>query len=104
MRSRFTSILCVCLWLCLSLTAPHRVSADPSSEMDRRLDAWLDRNLADLLETYRQIHANPELSLEEEKTAARVANGLRAAGYEVITQIGGHGVAGVMKKWLSWRR
>jgi hippurate hydrolase len=81
----------------LLLLVSSSAAAGPNAETERRLDAWLDHNLADLVRTYEQFHANPELSLQEEKTAARVAEVLRAAGYEVITGIGGHGVAGIMK-------
>ncbi len=46
---------------------------------------------------YRHLHANPELSLMEEKTAARIASELRSAGYEVTEKFGGHGVVAVLK-------
>ena len=60
------------------------------------VDAWLDQNLALVLDTYRHLHANPELSLGEEKTAALVAESLRKAGYAVRQHVGGHGVIGVL--------
>ena len=46
---------------------------------------------------YQHLHANPELSLMEEKTAARLAAELRAAGCEVTEKFGGHGVVAVLK-------
>ncbi len=46
---------------------------------------------------YKHLHANPELSLMEEKTAARIAAELRTAGFEVTEKFGGHGVVGVFK-------
>jgi hippurate hydrolase len=46
---------------------------------------------------YIDLHRNPELSLQEEKTAARMAKQLRDAGYTVTEKIGGHGVVGVLK-------
>ncbi len=42
-----------------------------------------------VLEARRHIHANPELSFKEEKTAAYVADRLRDMGYEPETGIGG---------------
>ena len=81
----------------LLLMVSRSAAADLSAEPDRRLETWLEGNLTDLVATYEQLHTNPELSLEEVKTAARVAEAFGAAGYEVITGIGGHGVAGVMK-------
>ena len=46
---------------------------------------------------YKHLHANPELSLQEEKTAARLAKELREAGYSVTEKVGGHGIVGVLK-------
>lgn len=46
---------------------------------------------------YKQLHTYPELSLMEEKTAARLATELRAVGYDVTAQVGGHGIVGVLK-------
>lgn len=42
------------------------------------------------------LHANPELSFEEEKTAAFVADKLESWGYEVTRNVGGHGVVGCL--------
>lgn len=53
--------------------------------------------LPSLLSIYQELHANPELSLHEEATAARVAVELREAGFEVTEKVGGHGVVGVLK-------
>ncbi|MCW5554029.1 MAG: amidohydrolase [Verrucomicrobiae bacterium] len=50
-----------------------------------------------LFELYKHFHANPELSFQEEKTAARLAEELRRSGYEVTTGVGGHGVVTVLK-------
>lgn len=51
-----------------------------------------------VLSARRHIHANPELSYQEENTAAFVADHLRAMGYEPETGIGGvHAVKAVLK-------
>ena len=48
---------------------------------------------------YKHLHTHPELSFQEEQTAAKAASHLKAlnAGYEVHTSIGGHGLAGVLR-------
>ncbi len=46
---------------------------------------------------YVDLHRNPELSLQEEKTAAKLAARLRELGYEVTERVGGHGVVGVLR-------
>jgi hippurate hydrolase len=60
--------------------------------------AWLSgHHLDSLVELYRHLHANPELSQQETQTAARMAQELREAGAEVTTGVGGHGVVGVLE-------
>lgn len=53
--------------------------------------------IAPLVELRRDIHAHPELGFHEQRTAARVAEVLRAAGLEVHEGIGGTGVVGVLR-------
>ncbi|MFE9749494.1 M20 family metallopeptidase [Saccharothrix saharensis] len=58
-----------------------------------RLAAALD---ADLVALRRDLHRWPEPAGEERRTAARVAEELRAAGLSVTTGVGGHGVVAVL--------
>ena len=46
---------------------------------------------------YRDLHANPELSFEEEQTAQKMASELRTAGFAVTENVGGHGVVGILE-------
>ncbi|KAJ5383581.1 Amidohydrolase [Penicillium concentricum] len=48
-------------------------------------------------DVYRHLHTNPELSGQEEQTAKIASDHLKAAGFEVHTKIGGHGVAGILR-------
>ncbi|HET8899913.1 MAG TPA: M20 family metallopeptidase [Rhodanobacteraceae bacterium] len=61
----------------------------------------LPGNLQDLLPQlealYTDIHAHPELSMQEARTAGLAAEHLRAAGYEVTTGIGKTGVVGLLR-------
>jgi amidohydrolase len=52
--------------------------------------------VAGLEQIYRDLHGRPELSRQEHRTAALAAGQLAAAGFEVMTDIGGTGVAGVL--------
>jgi len=69
------------------------------------LDGLIERELASLVETYRLLHAEPELSGQEEKTSALVAGELSALGYTVTEGVGryqrhdwpGYGVVAVQK-------
>ena len=69
------------------------------------LDAVIDREIAQLVGTYKMLHAAPELSHYEDKTSAFLAGRLRSFGYAVTEHIGkydrpqftGYGVVAVMK-------
>jgi amidohydrolase len=56
----------------------------------------LDRLIPDLEALYKDIHAHPELSMQEMRTAGLAADRLRAAGYEVTTGVGKTGVVGLL--------
>jgi hippurate hydrolase len=53
--------------------------------------------LPNLEKLYTDIHAHPELSMQETRTAGVAAERLRAAGYEVTTGVGKTGVVGVLR-------
>ena len=69
------------------------VAAKPASDAQ----SWVAENAGGLVELYQELHQAPELSFEEEKTAARLAEELRAVGAKVTTDVGGHGVVGVLE-------
>jgi len=70
-------------------------SPDPASRIATVLDGltgvrgWQE-------DFYRDLHQHPELSHREQRTAQRVAERLRGAGYDVHEGIGGTGVVGVL--------
>ena len=59
--------------------------------------AEVRRDLPSLMALYRDLHANPELSMQETRTAAKLAAEARKLGYEVTTGVGRTGVVAVMK-------
>jgi amidohydrolase len=93
MRNR----ICLVVFLCALLS--------PSALAQQSLDALIDRDIASLVTTYKALHAAPELSHYEEKTATFLAAQLRAMGYTVTERVGkyeapqwtGYGVVAVMK-------
>ncbi|MEU1330675.1 amidohydrolase [Streptomyces sp. NPDC005865] len=56
----------------------------------------LDAIRDDLADLYRDLHAHPELSFEEHRTAAEVARRAASYGYEVTTGVGRTGVVAVL--------
>lgn len=75
--------------------APLQLAAQSplSAELDRRISSVMPKVVA----WRRDIHEHPELSGEEVRTARVVAEHLRALGMEVRTNVGGHGVVGVLR-------
>jgi len=72
----------------------------PGQEADVRLETMklaLEAARQDLIDVRRDIHRHPELSGQEERTAALVADRLRALGMEVETGVGGYGVVAVLR-------
>lgn len=61
------------------------------------LNALVKGELPSLVALYQELHTRPELSLQEVETAARLANELRGAGFEVTAGVGGNGVVGVLR-------
>ena len=52
------------------------------------LTQTINTNLPVLVDTYKDLHAHPELSHHEERTSALLATALRAAGYTVTEHVG----------------
>lgn len=59
--------------------------------------AGLDHLLPDLEALYKDLHAHPELSMLETRTAGLAAERLSNAGYEVTTGVGKTGVVGQLR-------
>jgi hippurate hydrolase len=57
----------------------------------------IDPLLPELEPTYKDIHAHPELSMQEVRTAKLAADHLRASGHEVTAGIGKTGVVGLLR-------
>ena len=53
--------------------------------------------LPDLEAVYKDIHAHPELSMQETRTAGIAADHLKAAGFEVTSGVGKTGVVGILR-------
>src|SRR3954447_22444471 len=67
------------------------------STVEERALNGLDGIMSDLENLYRDIHAHPELSLQERRTAGLAAGRLRSAGYDVTEGVGGTGVVGLLR-------
>lgn len=76
--------------LALGAVAPAVHAADP-------VDDRIAVELPALMTLYRDLHANPELSLQEKTTSAKLAAMVRSLGFTVTENVGGYGVVAVLK-------
>src|SRR3954447_17362628 len=67
------------------------------STVEERALNGLHGIMSDLEDLYRDIHAHPELSFQERRTAGVAAERLRSAGYDVTDGVGGTGVVGLLR-------
>ncbi|MBS1848006.1 MAG: amidohydrolase [Actinobacteria bacterium] len=58
-------------------------------------------SLDDLRALYEDLHANPELSFQERRTAGIVAERLEAMGYDVTRGVGSTGVVGILDNGIG---
>jgi amidohydrolase len=68
-----------------------------ATSLDAEIASRAQAVMPEVIAWRRRIHANPELSNQEEQTAALVAGELRKLGLEVQTGVAHHGVIGVLR-------
>jgi len=59
--------------------------------------ARVDAIYPDIEKLYMDLHRNPELAFHEQRTAAELAQRVKALGFEVTTGVGGTGVVAILK-------
>jgi len=77
------------LLLASAMTAPAPAPA-------QELSGAISRDMPELMALYRDLHANPELSMQETRSAGLMAAEARRAGFTVTTGVGGTGVVAVL--------
>ena len=83
----------------VSMAALALAVTSPAQADDLRAD--LQADMPKLVELYRDLHANPELSFEEHETAAKLAQRMKALGFEVTEGVGRTGVVSVMRNGVG---
>jgi amidohydrolase len=68
-----------------------------SDERSESIFGGVEAMLDDLEELYKEVHRRPELSMQEEQTAAWAAERLQTAGFDVTTGVGRTGVVGLLR-------
>ena len=95
--SRAPLVLGLPLLQSLLLIAALAGHAQDNAALRTQVQSKVDQEYPSLFELYKDFHSHPELSFQEEKTSARVAEQLGKAGYEVTPGVGKHGVVAVFK-------
>src|SRR5882672_7625877 len=80
----------------LLLLAGATLSA-ATPELREAVKGRVDAEYASLEVIYKDLHAHPELSFKETRTAALLAGEFRKLGFEVTEQVGNTGVVAVLK-------
>jgi len=68
-----------------------------AASIDERVQTALSREYPSLARLYEDLHAHPELSYHEERTARKLAGELSQLGLDVTTKVGTNGVVGVLR-------
>src|SRR5690606_36992786 len=84
-RQSLAAMLCACVM----------ATALPAHAQD--LNSAIRQDMPDLLALYRDLHANPELSMQETRSAGLMADAARALGFTVTTGVGVTGVVAVLE-------
>ena len=80
----------------LGTTALVALAIATPAQADTLRDA-VKRDMPSLMELYRDLHANPELSFQEFKTSTKLATEAKRLGFTVTEKVGQTGVVAVMK-------
>jgi hippurate hydrolase len=81
------------LKLALAVAALMASTAAPAATLSDSIKA----DMPQLMTLYRDLHAHPELSMQEVRTPARLAPEIRKLGFQVTEHVGKTGVVAVMK-------
>ena len=80
-----------------AVTAPLVPAGAQPGHASPELGQAVARDLPDLMNLYRDLHAHPELSMQETRSAGLLAAEARRLGFTVTEHVGGTGVVAVME-------
>jgi hippurate hydrolase len=93
----FRATIPLLISLLSSVLLPCSASAASPEELHKLVTDRIETEYSSLFGIYTNLHAHPELSFMEKKTAALVAGELRALGFTVTEKVGKIGVVGVLQ-------
>jgi amidohydrolase len=92
MNRPILSLICGCVLLVARTAAQtnHAAWTTPSAEQVNAIYPEVES-------LYFDLHRSPELAMHEQQTAAKLAERMKALGYEVTTGVGGTGIVAVLR-------
>ena len=85
------------LMLLLAFNVQPTLAQDKAAEWNAAIVGHVSGIYPKLGALYQDLHASPELAFQEVKTAARLANEMRALGFDVVEQVGRTGVVAIYR-------
>jgi hypothetical protein len=86
----------------LSSIAPAQ-TGDGAARSAAEIDQLIAGSYAGIETIYKDIHAHPELALEEVNTAKKLANATRELGFDVTEGVGKTGVVAMLRNGTARR-
>lgn len=92
--NRHATSLLVSAALCVAAVLPARAEMDVA-RLKAAIETSFEADYPRLDALYKDLHAHPELAFQEVKTAARLADEMRALGFEVTEKVGKTGLVAI---------
>jgi hippurate hydrolase len=83
--------------LSASLVSPLARADSLTAGSEQRVDVQVNASYPALLALYKDLHQHPELGFHETRTAARLAQEMRNAGFKVTEHVGGTGLVALFE-------
>lgn len=92
-----TSRLLKHLLLASAVSSTLAGAAHAAAALPPEFTAQMDKDFPAIEALYQDLHRNPELAFQEHQTAKKLAERVKALGFEVTTGVGGTGVVAILK-------
>src|SRR5919109_3825750 len=95
MHRQRRSLLPIAGFLLMAVVKTYSQGLSPQQTVPpQEINALVGQEYSNLFQLYRHLHAHPELSFREAKTAERIGKELGSAGFRVTANFGGNGFVG----------
>jgi len=89
--------LATAYWACASSRAGDHTLPPELQESAQETKTLIGKHLDQWLTFYKDLHAHPELSSQEDRTSQRLAREIKEIGFDVTSAVGGYGLVAVLR-------